>query len=84
MTMSFSHKLLIGDFNIKEINWTDCSTNVGEDHIATRFLECVRDCYLFQHVKEYTRIRINKLPAVLDLIFTNEENMISGIKCQSG
>ena len=79
-TMSFSHKFLMGDFNIKEINWEDWSTNVGEDHIATRFLECVRDCYLFQHVKEYTRIRSNNLPAVLDLVFTNEENMISGVK----
>ena len=55
-------------------------TNVGEDHIATRFLECVRDCYLFQHVKEYTRIRSNSVPTVLDLIFTKEENMISDIK----
>ena len=37
----YSHLLLMGDFNLREINRTDCSTSVGEEHIATKFLECV-------------------------------------------
>ena len=44
-------------------------------YIATRFLECIRDCYFIQYVKEYTRIRENNEPIVLDLLFSSEENM---------
>ena len=47
----FSHILIMGDFNFKEVNWNECTTTVGEDHIATLFLECVRDTFLYQHVK---------------------------------
>ena len=41
--LKYSHVLLMGDFNMKEINWVDMSTTVGEDHIAFLFLETVRD-----------------------------------------
>ena len=46
----YSHLLHIGDFNLGEINWTNCSTSIGEEHIATKLLECVRGNYIFQHV----------------------------------
>ena len=39
-----------------EIKWINGSTRVGENHTATRFLECTRDCYFIQHVKEHIRI----------------------------
>lgn len=72
-----THKLIMGDFNFREINWATMNTSVGETHIASLFVECVRDTYLVQHVKQPTRIRLGNEPSVLDLIFTNEEGMIS-------
>lgn len=80
----YSHVLIMGDFNHKEINWIENSTVVGENHVASIFLECIRDTYLFQHVKEPTRIRENNVPTTLDLIFTNAENMIDNLLYNPG
>ena len=76
---NFSHKLLIGDFNLKDINWCEMTTQVNEAHIASQFLECVRDSYFTQHVKNPTRYREGNVSSVLDLIFTNEEDMVNDI-----
>ena len=65
-----------GDFNIKEIDWELEMSTGGEQHIATKFIELIRDNYLFQHIKEPTREREGTTPSTLDLIFTNERNMI--------
>ena len=70
-----SHILILGDFNFKEINWENYSCNTNETHPAYNFLESIRDCYLFQHVKQPTRFRGD---------FTNEENMIDNISYLPG
>ena len=77
--ISFNYVLITGDFNFKEIDWGSQTTSTGEEHIATHFLEIVRDSYLIQHVKEATRHRGTDRPSTLDLVFTNEEGMIDGI-----
>ena len=79
----YSHKLIMGDFNFPEIDWLDQSTSVSETHIASRFLENIRDCYLYQLVQENTRYRIGQEPSLFDCIFTNEENMVDNIHCCS-
>ena len=40
----------------------------------------VNDSYLHQHVKNLTRPRANQCPSILDLVLTNEENMISDLQ----
>ncbi|MES9884664.1 MAG: reverse transcriptase family protein, partial [Sedimenticola sp.] len=45
-----------------------------------QFLEKVRDNYMFQHVKSATRYRAGEIDSILDLIFTNEENMVDNIE----
>jgi hypothetical protein len=47
--------LYVGDFNFKEIDRENNNTNVGPEHLASKFLESVRDTYLYQHVKQATR-----------------------------
>ena len=79
-----SHLLIMGDFNMKEINWEQGDTSVSEDHIATLFLENIRDCYLFQHVHEPTRYRHDNTPSILDLVLTNEEDMVDKMDYQAG
>ena len=71
-----SHKLIMGDFNFTDIDWNNWNTPHSEDHIEHKFIECVRDTFLFQHVTKPTRGRIGQNPSILDLIFTNEEGMI--------
>ena len=79
-----SHLLIVGDFNIKEIDWTNMCTPENKNHISTLFLECLRDCFSFQHVKEPTRYRFQNDPNVLDLILTNEEDMVSNLIYKPG
>ena len=43
---------------------------------TVEFMENMGDCYLFQHVTGYTRIREGCEPITIDLILTNEEDMI--------
>ena len=39
--MKPSHFLIVGDFNIKEINWVDITFAADEGHMSTKFIECI-------------------------------------------
>ena len=80
----YSYLLVVGDFNYREINWIDNSTTVSENHPATKFLECIRDGYPYQYVKEPTRVRENNKASTLDCVLTNEENMVENINYGPG
>lgn len=56
------------------------STSSNESLIDFKFIKCIRDCYLFQHVNKPTRGRFNQDPHVLDLILTNEDGMVTDIE----
>jgi hypothetical protein len=67
--------LLVGDFNFKNINWTNC-TEIGgsnSNSSARKFLDCLKQNYLTQHVLEPTRARGSQTPSLLDLIISNDE-----------
>ena len=70
----FSHIMVMGDFNFPKIDWKNWSTKVDKN--SENFVESIRDSYLLQHVMENTRMRENCEPSTLDLILTNDENMI--------
>lgn len=74
-----SHKLILGDLNHPVISWDPSPTlpqNISPDSSHTRFVECIRDSDLHQHVAQPTRFRDGHIPAQDDLIFTNEAEMI--------
>ncbi|MCG8032216.1 MAG: hypothetical protein JAZ03_08575 [Candidatus Thiodiazotropha taylori] len=79
-----SHKLIMGDFNFREINWETITANVGEQHMSSRFIETIRDTFLFQHIKRPTRFREGNEPSTLDLVFSNEEDMIDNVSYLTG
>ena len=72
----FSHILIVGDFNMKEINWPLCECLENQEHILSVFLEGITDCFLFQYVREPTRFREGQITSILDILLTNEENMV--------
>ena len=76
----YSHRCLLGDFNFKDINWLSGTTPLGEQSIEARFIESVRDSYLYQHITEPTRSRGNDNPSLIDLAFSDEEMQISDIQ----
>lgn len=77
---SYSHKLIVGDFNMKEINWTNETTPVSENHISSLFLETFGDRFLIQQVSKPTRMREHEIDSLLDLILTNEENIMEELQ----
>ncbi len=60
--------LLMGDFNIKEINWAENEAQGDINTLQNRFYECTRDSYLNQHVFTPTRFRADQ-ESILDLVF---------------
>ena len=42
----FSHLVIMGDFNFKEIDWDNLETNESENHISSLFLEGVKEPFL--------------------------------------
>ena len=75
----YSHVCIVGDFNYKTINWKTGKTRQSDDSNEAKFIEGIRDSFLFQHVENSTRKRGTDEPSTLDLIFTNEEMQVSEI-----
>ena len=82
----YSHAVLMGDINLKNIIWECIGTAVGicdssdPNLFDNQFLECLQDCFFFQHVYENTRQRGSDAPSLLDLVITNEENLINKLE----
>ena len=66
--------ILMGDFNYPEIDWLSQSVDSSAHNDCKMFLDVVEDCFLTQHVLEYTRDN-----ATLDLILTREPDLVSDI-----
>ena len=72
-----THFLLLGDFNFPNIDWNVFNTASGNEESADfKFVDCLRDNCLYQHVTSPTRGRIGYNANILDLVITNEECMI--------
>ena len=74
-----SHLLIAGDFNLPQIDWNAKLSSAPTSHVSHRFLEMLNDNFLFQHVDKPTRFRPNFTPSVLDLIITNEPDMVTSL-----
>ena len=70
-----SHTMILGAFNFKKKQWDSQTTTAGPNNVLTKCLKSW-DCYLYQHITESTRYREGQTPSTLDLVFTNEQNMI--------
>lgn len=72
--------MIMGDFNYGEIDWENEVTCGPDDSDASKFLEVVQDLYLSQHVHQPTRFREGQMPSRLDLVLTNDKNMVDNIE----
>ena len=80
ITEGKSHVLIGGDFNQPDIDWANETAPTSQSHPASIFMEFVRDSFLFQHVMQPTHYRAQQTPTLIDLLFSNEENMISNLR----
>ena len=66
----YTHLLIMGDFNYPNVDFM--------------FLKKVEDLYLNQHATQLsTKYRVGCQSSLLDLVFTNEENMIDSMKIEA-
>ena len=79
-----SHVLCVGDFNYPKIDWdTHSSSSWNTDDPNYLFIECMHDCYWYQHVNEPTRGRGSDKPSVLDLVLSNEVGMVDSVDIEA-
>ena len=71
--------LIMGDFNVPGIDWEKRDLIPGAKIIDAQMLETSNDCFLYQHVRESTRLRKDQ-ESTLDLIFTKEEEDVRNIE----
>ena len=76
----YSHLCFVGDFNYKDIDWLTWTTSHNEESKEAKFIETIRDCYLYQHLLEPTRRRGSDNPSLIDLLFTNEALQVSDVE----
>ena len=76
--------LIFGDFNYPDIDWVIEASKKGEGHATTEFMKAIKDSYLIQHQQEITRFIAGEKPSIVDLIFTNREEMITDTSTQAG
>ena len=74
----YTHQCIVGDMNFPDINWRHPHQTPPGD--GAKFLETAEDLFLFQHVSEVTRCRGDNIPSLLDVVLTNEEDMVSKIE----
>ena len=79
MTIKATKLIIMGDFNLPGINWKTGLTN-GYNPVDKQFLTVLGDNFLCQHVDQPTRFRDGQKPSLLDLIITNDENVINEIR----
>ena len=79
-----SHLMIVGDFNLPQIDWENESSSAPDTHPSHCFIECVQNCFLYQHVRQPTRNRMGEVPSVLDVIFTNEQGMVTNVEYLPG
>ena len=70
--------LIAGDFNFKEIDWVNDFVPPGKVYL-NEFISTLHECFLYQHVTEPTRFREGEQPNLLDLILSNEEDMVQDL-----
>ena len=79
-TQAQGNLVITGDFNYPNIDW-DLYRNLNDTMDKEfRFLEIVKDCFLFQHVNKPTRGRGTNIPSILDLVLTDEENLLDTLE----
>ena len=71
----------MGDANMKLIDWENMiALSSNEDDFSHRFLDCIHDLNLTQHVHENTRQRGNDDPSCLDIILTSDPNYVLNLE----
>ena len=72
-------KVICGDFNLPNINWSQMYTTASNKSFDDIFLQFILDNYLFQCVSKPTRSRNQQKMNILDLVLTPSDELINNL-----
>ena len=78
-TEKFDYLLVCGDFNLPRIDWVSSLCLDSDTSFSADFMNTIEELNWFQHSKSETRFRGTQ-SSCLDLIFTNEEEMVNEVQ----
>ena len=81
--VKYTHLLVMGDFNLTQIDLQKYQVNDTDGSPAQIFFDTTQELYLLQCVKFNTWVRYNNQASLLDLVITNEEDMVTEMKGKS-
>ena len=73
-----THIPIFGDFNYINIDWEHMNADLDKE---SELFYNINENLLVQHINVNTLHKLGNSPSRLDLIFTNEEDMMEDIKC---
>ena len=79
----YTNLFMVGDFNLPNINWEIPSVAGSGSSFASDFLDTLQNLFLSQVVEEPTRMREGQKSNTLDLIITNQEEMLDYVAISS-
>ena len=65
---AYTHLLIMGNFDYPQTDWLNWTSSECSDHPSPKFIETIRDNFLFQHVSTPSRFCQNQQHNTLDLI----------------
>lgn len=68
--------VLVGDFNFSELKWP-INRTVQPGNASSHFVDLIQRSSLHQLITDYTRYREGQQPSVLDLLLTNDLNLLT-------
>ena len=76
---NFDQVLLLGDFNVPDIEWANGSCPGSPTSFSAKFLDTVQDSFLSQHTTQPTRNHPSQRSSILDLILTNDPDDVTNL-----
>ncbi|KAJ3662573.1 hypothetical protein Zmor_006915 [Zophobas morio] len=74
-----SNLIIFGDFNFPNISWQNVQSQTNDDSTA-QFIDMLHETNLTQLVAAPTRFRVGQEPSLLDLVLTNDPNLLGEIR----
>ena len=74
----YDNVILTGDYNYPDINWDDLSNE--KDGPEKELIDCLQNLYLQQMISKPTRNKHGQRSNILDLIFTNDDSIITNVE----
>ena len=71
--------VLVGDFNLPNINWEYETRNNDPSHVNNKFLNLMHEHYLTQFINDPTHCRANQNPTLIDLLLSNDSDFVYNI-----